>query len=73
MTGVVIYFLGMAHQLLPERPLIRCEDVSERFVAFIKGIRVGRLFRSHHDMNTGVRFTAEQSEPFRYLHTIEDV
>jgi hypothetical protein len=64
MIGVVIYFLGMAHQLLPERPLIRGGDVSEKFVGLVEGYRVGGLPRSHYCMDAGVRFAAEQSEPF---------
>jgi hypothetical protein len=44
--------------------LIRGGDVSEKFVGLVEGYRVGGLFRSHHCMDAGVRFAAEQSEPF---------
>jgi hypothetical protein len=63
----------MAHQFLPERPLVRGGDVSEKLVGLVEGYRVGGLRRSHHCMDAGVRFAAEQSEPFLCPHIIEDV
>jgi hypothetical protein len=47
--------------------------MSERLVTLIKGYRVGRLFRSHDDMDAEVRFAAEQGELPRYAFTIDDV
>jgi hypothetical protein len=59
-AGDVVYFLGMAHQFLPERPLARGDEVSERLIVPIEGYGVGSLPRSNHDMGAGVRFAAEQ-------------
>ena len=73
MIGVVVYFLRVAHQLMPERALVRGDDVSERLVAFIEGYRVGGVIRSHHDMDAGVRFAAEQGELLSGPLTIDDV
>jgi hypothetical protein len=52
-----------AHQFLPERPLARGDEVSERLIVPIEGYRVGSLLRSNHDMGAGVRFAAEQKRP----------
>jgi hypothetical protein len=54
MVALVVYFLGMALQFLPERPRVRGDNVSERLAAFIESYGVGRLLRSHHDMDAGV-------------------
>ena len=73
MIRAVVCFFWVAHQFLPERPLVWGDDVSERLVAFIKGYRVGGLFRSHYDMDAGIRVAGVQRQPFRYPHTIEDL
>ena len=73
MIELVVNFLGMTHQFLPQRSLVGGNDVSERLVGSIKGYRVGRLFRSHHGLDAGVRFAPEQGQLLRYAITIDDV
>jgi len=64
MTRVVIYFLGIAHQLLPERPLIRGGDVSEKLVGLVEGYGSVDCFVLTTVWTPEFVFAAEQSEPF---------
>src|SRR6202043_524365 len=73
MIRLVLYFVGMAHQFLPQRPWIRSDDVTKRLVTSVKRYGIGRLWRSHHHADTGGRFTAKQRQFLGYALTINNV